>query len=651
MVKTKKVFLIAAVFILFMPVFVMADAVDLPETVQTAIQTHFEEDDPAIAYSGTWNSLGCSPCSNGLLKYSGQTGAKAEFSFYGTGIRWTTAKAPSLGKAKIYFNGVYKGMVDLYSPNVQYPVVLEGKGLPAGNYTLRIEVSGQKNPSSTGYFTLIDSFDVYPDDPIPPAPVISLVNSNSINEAEPRPSALFDWPQATFAVDYKMYCRKVQKWGNTEYAYPFVDVSENVSGSGALIDFGSTANGFCDDNMGDSDGVCEEGEAFEYDAFVENNEIQLAFDCYATGVSAYQTEGPASNVVRVVDWIGPRLLEDVMPMAGMLTCPSTGVVASNGIPINIGSICDNPANPDEITGIVLSYDEEVWKDGAETASNYAFTNLVAGATVAVDPSAGAIYYDSNTRMVQLPLSDTLNWITEVRGVGIPVIRTGLDGVLQTTVPWTVDDVIPAYIGDTNGDGTGTPTGVMGLMSGSTILAGACIYAGTDGNLDTTDIDDDIPVGGTIIFAGPDGICDSIANNANSGDGADDIQVAEVGGYSGVCGREGPMDVFEMGYDIDTTTGGSGLILTGYDGICNTGPADYTSAIGSTIIVSMNFSTPNTAGIVPGWNGILDTITISPGDEMEAPTSGTTLNVSNVKDISGNVIRSTGDEFTAGGAVK
>ncbi|HZX48579.1 MAG TPA: DUF1566 domain-containing protein [Nitrospirota bacterium] len=125
-------------------------------------QTYFEESDPAIAYTGTWNSYNCPQCNNGSLKFIGQTGAKAEFSFYGTGIKWTTAKAPGLGKAKVYFDGVYKGMVDLYRSTVQYPLVLGGSGIPPGNHTLTIEVSGQKNPSSTGYFTVIDAFEVIP---------------------------------------------------------------------------------------------------------------------------------------------------------------------------------------------------------------------------------------------------------------------------------------------------------------------------------------------------------------------------------------------------------------------------------------------------------------------------------------------------------
>ncbi|HZX48608.1 MAG TPA: LamG domain-containing protein, partial [Nitrospirota bacterium] len=102
----------------------------------------------------------CPACSNGYLKYSGQAGAKAEFSFYGTGVKWNTAKAPVLGKAKIYFDGAYKGMVDLYRSTVQYPLVLGGSGIPPGNHTLTVEVSGQKNLGSTGYYTLIDAFEV-----------------------------------------------------------------------------------------------------------------------------------------------------------------------------------------------------------------------------------------------------------------------------------------------------------------------------------------------------------------------------------------------------------------------------------------------------------------------------------------------------------
>jgi hypothetical protein len=63
-----------------------------------------------------------------------------------------------MGKAKVYLDGAYKGLVDLYNPTPQCGVVLH---IP-GNHTVTIEVSGQKNPSSTGYLIDIDAFEVVP---------------------------------------------------------------------------------------------------------------------------------------------------------------------------------------------------------------------------------------------------------------------------------------------------------------------------------------------------------------------------------------------------------------------------------------------------------------------------------------------------------
>jgi YD repeat-containing protein len=125
-------------------------------------QTYFEEDDPAIVYTGIWNTYTCASCSGGALKYSDQTGAKADFSFNGTGIKWIVTKAEMMGKANVYLDGAYGGLVDLYSPTPQFQVTLQKTGLTPGTHTLTIEVSGQKNPSSTGYYIDIDAFEVVP---------------------------------------------------------------------------------------------------------------------------------------------------------------------------------------------------------------------------------------------------------------------------------------------------------------------------------------------------------------------------------------------------------------------------------------------------------------------------------------------------------
>jgi hypothetical protein len=121
-----------------------------------------EEDNPAITYTGTWNTYSSPSCSGGAMKYSGQKGAKAEFSFTGTGIKWIVTKAKMMGKAKVYLDGGYMGLVDLYSSSPAYQVVLQKAGLAPGNHTLRLEFSGQKNLRATGYYINIDAFEVIP---------------------------------------------------------------------------------------------------------------------------------------------------------------------------------------------------------------------------------------------------------------------------------------------------------------------------------------------------------------------------------------------------------------------------------------------------------------------------------------------------------
>jgi parallel beta-helix repeat protein len=121
-----------------------------------------EEDNPAITYTGTWNTYTSPSCSGGAMKYSGQKGAKAEFSFTGTGIKWIVTKAKMMGKAKVYLDGGYMGLVDLYSSSPKYQVVLQKAGLAPGNHTLRLEFSGQKNLRATGYYINIDAFEVIP---------------------------------------------------------------------------------------------------------------------------------------------------------------------------------------------------------------------------------------------------------------------------------------------------------------------------------------------------------------------------------------------------------------------------------------------------------------------------------------------------------
>jgi M6 family metalloprotease-like protein len=146
--------------------FFATDVAGNQETVNTeeyTITTRFEENDPAISYTGTWNPYYHSSCSGGALLYSCQTGAKASFSFTGTGIKWIVTKESRLGKARACLDGnCLSQLVDLYSAVASYQIVLQKIGLTPGPHTVTIEVSGQKNPSSKNYCVDIDAFDVVP---------------------------------------------------------------------------------------------------------------------------------------------------------------------------------------------------------------------------------------------------------------------------------------------------------------------------------------------------------------------------------------------------------------------------------------------------------------------------------------------------------
>jgi hypothetical protein len=54
------------------------------------------------------------------------------------------------------------GFVDLYSPTPQYQQVWEKTDLAPGAHTLKIDVSGKKNPLSRGRAITLDALEVLP---------------------------------------------------------------------------------------------------------------------------------------------------------------------------------------------------------------------------------------------------------------------------------------------------------------------------------------------------------------------------------------------------------------------------------------------------------------------------------------------------------
>ncbi|MBI5233074.1 MAG: hypothetical protein HY880_01830 [Deltaproteobacteria bacterium] len=129
----------------------------------SSVQTWFEQDDEAIAYTGAWFDYICNGCYADAVKVTNKTGAKAVFTFEGTGFSWYAAKAKVCGRANVYVDGVLSTTVDLYNPTTRFrQQVFSKDGLADGSHTIEIKNSGLKNTRATGYYIDIDAFEITP---------------------------------------------------------------------------------------------------------------------------------------------------------------------------------------------------------------------------------------------------------------------------------------------------------------------------------------------------------------------------------------------------------------------------------------------------------------------------------------------------------
>jgi hypothetical protein len=123
--------------------------------------TRFEETSPAISYTGSWISNGDSRVSGGSYAEANLAGARATLTFTGTAVSWISARADTLGIARVYVDGILVGTVDTYSPTPEAQANLfTASGLARGTHTMTIEATGTQNPSSGNAWVVVDAFDV-----------------------------------------------------------------------------------------------------------------------------------------------------------------------------------------------------------------------------------------------------------------------------------------------------------------------------------------------------------------------------------------------------------------------------------------------------------------------------------------------------------
>lgn len=122
--------------------------------------TRFQENHPALAYSGDWIHGNVNRTwSEGAASTSATAGARVTFTFTGTSVSWIGLRKLSTGIARVFLDGVFVQEINTYEP---FPIegyqhtVFRADGLTPGTHTLTIEAA------STGAFLVVDAFDVRP---------------------------------------------------------------------------------------------------------------------------------------------------------------------------------------------------------------------------------------------------------------------------------------------------------------------------------------------------------------------------------------------------------------------------------------------------------------------------------------------------------
>ena len=122
--------------------------------------TRFQENHPAIAYSGDWFHGNVNRTwSEGSASTSATAGARVTFTFSGTSVSWIGLRKLSTGVAQVFLDDVFVQEINTYEP---FPIegyqhtVFRADGLASGTHTLTIE------SASSGGFIVVDAFDVRP---------------------------------------------------------------------------------------------------------------------------------------------------------------------------------------------------------------------------------------------------------------------------------------------------------------------------------------------------------------------------------------------------------------------------------------------------------------------------------------------------------
>ena len=123
-----------------------------------------EQDDPAASYSGTWYPNLDASNSGNTAALTFEPGARVSFRFSGRAVSWIGHPNNWSGIAAVYLDGTLRAEIDTYAAVDQAQAVIYTlSGLPPGEHTLTVEVTGRRHPLSLGTWVWVDAFETLPE--------------------------------------------------------------------------------------------------------------------------------------------------------------------------------------------------------------------------------------------------------------------------------------------------------------------------------------------------------------------------------------------------------------------------------------------------------------------------------------------------------
>lgn len=120
------------------------------------------DNDSSIGYYGNWTTVENANYANFTAQRSATSGSMMLFDFTGDEVKIIGTKGPTMGKMDVFLDGVLsQADVDLYNSSYQYQQTLyhAASGVTFGDHSVRVDVKGTKNVSSSGSNVDIDGIE------------------------------------------------------------------------------------------------------------------------------------------------------------------------------------------------------------------------------------------------------------------------------------------------------------------------------------------------------------------------------------------------------------------------------------------------------------------------------------------------------------